>query len=197
MSNNAVFQNNWSESLLHESQPLDNSLDLKSWLCCNFIFSLAIYTYSVGVGGRRDQFYYLLLSNTGCCSWSNSRGRVEAVSERVERKNGWWEGTSSGRSKTGKQIFLVHCFSQNLNLVQTLLFHPKAKEHTSHKRPPDLLKEHDHVLHWVMFSVAKNIVLHCIISFLHKLGKRLPIIFNVSETRSSVIIIRHFISREI
>ena len=58
MSNNAVFQSNWSESLLHESQPLDNRLDLKSWLRCNFIFSLATYTYSVGVGGRRDQLFY-------------------------------------------------------------------------------------------------------------------------------------------
>lgn len=167
MSNNAVFQSNWSESLLHESQPLDNRLDLKSWLRYNFIFSLAICTYSVGVGGRRDQFYYLLLSNTGCCSWSNSRGRVEAVSERVEGKNGRWEGTSSGRSKTGKQIFLVHCFSQNLNLVQTLLFHLKAKKNIQAATDHQLLKEHSYVLHWVSFIVAINIVLYCIISFPH------------------------------
>ena len=194
MSNNAVFQNNWSESLLHESQPLDNSLDLKSWLCCNFIFSLAIYTYSVGVGGRRDQFYYLLLSNTGCCSWSNSRGRVEAVSERVERKNGWWEGTSSGRSKTGKQIFLVHCFSQNLNLVQTLLFHPKAKEHTSHERPPALERAQPYLTLSIVYCCKK----YCFAShnFFPTQCKRLPITFIISVTRSSVIIIRHFISTE-
>ena len=195
MSNNAVFQSNWSESLLHESQPLDNRLDLKSWLRCNFIFSLAICTYSVGVGGRRDQFYYLLLSNTGCCSWSNSRGRVEAVSERVEGKNGRWEGTSSGRSRTGKQIFSVHCFSQNLNLVQTLLFHLKAKEHTSHERPPALERAQLCLTMSILYCCNKYcFVLH---HFFPAPYRRLPMIFIVSETESSVINISHFISRVI
>ena len=160
---------------------------MKSWLRCNFIFSLATYTYSVGVGGRRDQLFYY-------CWIQVAAAEATAEAELRQSLKELREKMDDEREQALEEARLVNKFSQNLNLVQTLLFHPKAKEHTSHERPPALERAQPYLTLSIVYCCKK----YCFAShnFFPTQCKRLPITFIISVTRSSVIIIRHFISTE-